>query len=93
METQENTYNVLSVCQTIEKLSNKELKGLLKELSEISKELAPANCMQSKLLSSLFKKKDEGYYTYWSYRFNDIRTSTQHEILNRIIKDEWCEEK
>ena len=72
----------------VRELNDADLKLLLKELSKISREEAPALVTKSTLLKSLFKMCERSG-RYWIDIYHEVSLAVEIEILNRIKNDLW----
>jgi len=73
-----NTFDI------VKRLSNSDLKEVMRELREMSKMVAPANHKQSKILKILFDSETTNC-NYWLDRYQNIDTYLRIEIVNRFI--------
>ena len=73
--------NSNTICTT---LTNKELRSLLNEITEIGGMDKPKDAKKSKMLSDLFasEKKDEG--NFFMDQYSTVKRALELEVLNRF---------
>jgi len=69
-------------------LNCKELKTVLRELTELGKSEAPANEKHSKLLTKLFKACKTENNKYWDWD-NLTKNMVRNEIIFRVLNETW----
>jgi len=72
--------------EQIEKLTDKELRDLIKECDLLSNSIKPALEPISEKLESLLKEFD--YMNFWSTKFNNVNTLLTYEAKNRFVRNE-----
>jgi hypothetical protein len=77
-----------SAFDEVRKLDNEQLRNLLKEVKEISKQDAPRYFKQSDKMKQLFELEKADYYT-WSDQFSNVQRAIEVEILWRVRTDVW----